>query len=263
MPARFLRVLVAAAAFAVPLPVHSSACHLLLAGPVGPVGMGSCPGVRPGAKYTREDGVDCSMGFVFRGSDRRYYVSSAGHCIPGYEVNNLSPPIGREQKWGPGRGSPVTDNIGEPFGRFAYAVWTDDRDFSLIRLDAAVKPEAGMCYFGGPTSIYTGHSSSYMFFKHFGHGFVFGDTIPARTGFAPDTLDPLWVYSYAATAPGDSGSGAITTDGQALGTIVRIDLVTGQTGITRIDASVAEAEKFMGVKLTLQTAKVEPDLIRL
>jgi len=262
MPFRILRLLAVAAAFLVPLPVHAASlsahrCRTVLAGPVG---TSSCPGVRPGAIYQTEAGDGCSMSFLFRGSDRRYYAASAGHCI--WATSNIGPSAGKEQKWAPGSGLRITDGSGDTVGRFAYGVWTDNRDFALIRVDPDVEVSAAMCYFGGPTSLYTAHSSGTVFLKHFGNGVLLGDTIPARTAFTTDTTDPLWVYAYAAALPGDSGSGVMTENGQAIGTLVQLD-VDGTTGITRLDASVAEAEKFMGIKLKLQTAKLDPDLVHL
>src|SRR5438105_278130 len=105
---RFARLAVAAAAFVVPLPVHAAApssqsCHVVLAAPVG---TSSCPGVRPGAVYSVENGNGCSMSFLFRGSDSRYYAASAGHCI--WATSNLGPTAGKEQAWGPGAGMSVT-----------------------------------------------------------------------------------------------------------------------------------------------------------
>ena len=263
MRIRFLQLAAVAAAFVVPLPAHAASpsphggCRTVLAAPVG---TSSCPGVRPGALYQTDAGDGCSMSFLFRGSDRRYYAASAGHCI--WATSNLGPSAGKEQKWGPGAGMRITDGNGDAVGRFAYGVWTDTRDFSLIRLDPGVESSAAMCYFGGPTSMYTPHSTSGVFIKHFGNGLVFGNTIPARTGYAPNTIDPLWVYAYAAALPGDSGSGVMTENGQAIGTLVQLD-GDGTTGITRLDASIAEAERFMRIKLRLQTAKLDPDVVHL
>jgi hypothetical protein len=76
------------------------------------------------------------------------------------------------------------------------------------------------------------------------------------------TRDQFWVYAYAAGAPGDSGSGVMTTDGRAIGTLVSL-FIDGTTGITRLDESVERAQQYMGITLTLQTAALNPDLIGL
>src|SRR5207302_7569945 len=159
MSLRILRLLAAAAVFVIPFPAHAAApsghgCRTVLAAPVG---TSSCPGVRPGALYQTDAGDGCSMSFLFRGGDRRYYAASAGHCI--WATSNLGPSAGKEQKWRPGAGMRITDGNGDAVGRFAYGIWTNNRDFSLIRLDPGVHPSAAMCYFGGPASMYTAHSS--------------------------------------------------------------------------------------------------------
>jgi len=226
----------------------------------GPVGTSSCPGVRPGAMYFADNGNGCSMSFVFHGSDRHEYVASAGHCI--WADSNLGSPADKEAKWKPGAGMPVSDPSGQRIGRFAYGIWTDERDFSLIRLDSGVQASAAMCYFGGPVSMYTAHSSGIVFLKHFGNGLIYGDTIPARTALARNTLDAHYVYAYAAALPGDSGSAVMTEDGQAIGTLVDLD-GDGTVAMTRLDTSVAEAERYMHVRLSLQRAAMSPDLIHL
>jgi hypothetical protein len=261
---RLLRLLAATAVlFVAAVPAHASSpaalgCKTVLA--AGPVGTTSCPGVRPGALYSADNGNGCSMSFIFRGSDTAYYAASAGHCI--WATSNIGPAAGKEAAWGPGAGMIARDATNQQIGRFAYGIWNDTRDFSLIRLDSSVHATAAMCYFGGPTSMYTAHSGNMVFLKHFGNGLVFGDTIPARTAFAPDTLDPLTLRAYAMALPGDSGSGVMTADGAAIGTLVDLYL-DGTTGITRLDASIAKAEQFMKIRLTLQTAKLDSDVVHL
>jgi hypothetical protein len=72
------------------------------------------------------------------------------------------------------------------------------------------------------------------------------------------------VYAFTASLPGDSGSAVMTADGQALGILVDLSIGTGgTTGITRLDASIAEAERYTGIHFTLQTAALNPDIARL
>ena len=265
MLARLARLIAATAMLGVlAVPAHATVagehgCSSVLA--ALPVGTSSCPGVRPGALYSRSsDGVSCSLSFMFRGSDGRDYAASAGHCI--WAESNVGAAAGREEKWAPGDGMVVQSPEGTQIGRFAYGAWTDDRDFSLIRLEPGVQANAAMCYFGGPTAMYTEHSSSPVFLKHFGNGLLFGDVVPARTAVAEDTSDPLVVYALAGSAPGDSGSGVMTTDGKAIGTLVALDVI-GETIISRLDASIERAEQKTGIRFTLKTAALEPDVVRL
>ena len=255
MKLRFARLL-AATAFLVVAAVPAGAatpspkdCGTVLA--ALPVGTSSCPGVRPGALFFMENGNGCSMSFVFRGSDGRDYVGTGGHCI--WATSNVGPSAKKEARWGPGEGGAVDDPDGRRLGRFAYGVWNDNRDFALIRLDPGVRPNPSMCYFGGPRSMYTEHTGGPVFLKHFGNGMVIGEVVPARTAVAFDTRDQYTVYAYSASTFGDSGSGAMTTDGRAVGTLVTLH-VDGTTGITRLDDSIERAQQFTGLKFTLRTA---------
>jgi hypothetical protein len=111
--------------------------------------------------------------------------------------------------------------------------------------------------------MYTAHETGTIFLKHFGNGDGVSILLPARTAVTTDTTDPLWIWAWSGAVTGDSGSGVMTEDGRAAGTIDTLGLAIGfgggTTGISRLDASIAEAEKFTGIKFTLQTAKLEPD----
>jgi hypothetical protein len=263
----FIAAAPARSATAAPAP----GCHGMLLSTVLPIGNASCGGVSPGASYSASNGNNCSMNFVFLGGDHRYYIGTAGHCL--WAQSNFDSPPNKEQNWRPGDGLAVTDFNGDQVGRFAYGVWTGNRDFALIRLNAGVKPQAAMCYFGGPVGMYKEHSSGPVYLKQFGDGFVFGDVTPARTEVAPNTNDKFFVYAYGASAPGDSGSAVMTSDGKAVGTLVEEitgfslgdgDLLVGSwIGITRLDTSIARAQQVLRTTLKLQTAPLNQDIIRL
>lgn len=55
----------------------------------------------------------CTMAFLFKGSDRRTYIATAGHC----------PLIGKqgERVWKGLRGPTATDSAGSLIGNFVYA----------------------------------------------------------------------------------------------------------------------------------------------
>ena len=57
---------------------------------------------------------DCTLGFLFTGSDRRRYAATAGHCGAANGV---------EMSWGPtAKGPAVSDANGRLVGRFAYVI---------------------------------------------------------------------------------------------------------------------------------------------
>src|SRR5437016_13628202 len=123
-------------------------CTLIPVPAAAPFGTGTCPGVRPGA-IVRSDVGQCTLNFLFLGSDAARYIGTAGHCILG--TSPFGGDVG-EMAWAPGTGPGALDAGGNRIGEFAYAILQDPKDFSLIRLDAQVQASAGMCHFGGPTA---------------------------------------------------------------------------------------------------------------
>jgi hypothetical protein len=225
-----------------------------------PVGIGSCPGVRPGA-IVRSDAGQCTFNFLFTGSDGRRYIGTAGHCILG------DSPIGGdvgEQSWAPGTGPVARDAQNQRIGEFAYAILQDPKDFALIRLDDAVAASPQMCHFGGPTGINSDQPSSPVVLNHFGNGIGVGTALPARSAVAIGMPDPDHVYAEGVVVPGDSGSGIQSADGRAVGVIVTVGLHlagfgtdgvdAGTMGVTRLAPQVARAQQVLGISLTLQTA---------
>src|SRR5437660_12313418 len=57
-------------------------CTLIPVPAAAPIGTGTCPGVRPGA-IVRSDVGQCTLNFLFLGSDGSSYIGTACHCILG------------------------------------------------------------------------------------------------------------------------------------------------------------------------------------
>ncbi|HVF54440.1 MAG TPA: trypsin-like serine protease [Actinomycetota bacterium] len=216
-----------------------------------PVGIGPCPGVRPGALVQSEKGY-CTFNFLFTGSDGHRYMGTAGHCILG--DSQFVEEIG-EETWAPGSGPVAMDGDGNRIGEFAYAILFTPKDFALIRLDPGVEADPQMCHFGGPTGTNVATSGSGLI-HHRGNGLIIGDVLPARTSLAMSYSNPDTVYANGAALPGDSGGGVISPDGKAVGALVSIGVGggTGVIGITRLAPQVAQAQQVLGITLTLQTA---------
>jgi hypothetical protein len=225
-----------------------------------PVGIGSCPGVRPGAIVESDTG-QCSFNFLFLGSDGDAFIGTAGHCILGES------PVGGdvgETSWAPGTGPEARDAGGARIGEFAYAILQDPKDFALIRLDAGVAASPQMCHFGGPTGVNSDLVSGAVVLHHYGNGVAIGSVLPARTGVAIGMPDPDHVFAQAIALPGDSGSGIISDDGRAVGVVVTVGVHTGGigtggvdagiVGITRLAPQVERAEEVLGIGLALQLA---------
>lgn len=228
-------------------------------------GTETCPGVRPGATVLTDVG-QCTLNFLFQGSDGRRYIGTAGHCILG------SSPIGGdagEKSWAAGTGPAARDSGGNRIGEFAYAILQDPKDFSLIRLDPQAQASAGMCHFGGPTAINDDRPglTQPVVLEWFGNGIVAGSTVPARSAIAAGMPSPDHVFAQGAATPGDSGSGVISSDGRAVGALVTVGVHAGSigltggdaglVGITRLSPQVERAQQVLGTNLVLQSAPMQ------
>lgn len=247
--------------------VDPGACEVELAltldEDASPIGLGPCPGVRPGAyvQTRSEDGSSgCSFNFVFDGYrndgvervlDGRY-IGTAGHCA----VDE-----GDEVSWAPGDGPTAHDSEGELVGHYVYAINDGNRDIALIKLLPDVESNPQMCHFGGPTDLNNDITTSSVELQHFGQGLVLGDTIPGRTAVAERMGSPDNVHAMGAAIFGDSGSGVISADGRAVGVVVTIGVHsgnqagTGFVGITRLAPQLELATAATGVEFELVTAE--------
>src|SRR6267378_6503611 len=83
-------------------------CALIPVPAAAPLGTGTCPGVRPGA-IVRSDVGQCTLNFLFEGSDGSRYIGTAGHCILG--TSPIGGDVG-EMSWAPGTGPVARDADG-------------------------------------------------------------------------------------------------------------------------------------------------------
>ena len=224
-----------------------------------PVGVGTCPGVRPGGELNTEIGI-CTMNFLFETPGRERFIGTAGHCILGE-----SPIAGNagEKTWAKGEGPVAKDGSGQRIGEFAYAILQDPKDFALIRLDPGVQANPEMCNYGGPTGINSDVSDGPKVLQYFGNGVAIGSALPARSAVAMGFPNADHVYGVGVALPGDSGSAVITDDGLAVGVLVTTGIHGlgfdengvdfGTIGITRIVPQVNRAQEALGIKLTMVT----------
>jgi hypothetical protein len=226
-----------------------------------PVGVGTCPGVRPGAEVQTEIGL-CTLNFLFEAPDHQRFIGTAGHCILG------SGPVADnagEKTWPKGGGPVAKDSTGHRIGEFAYAILQEPKDFSLIRLDPGVEASPEMCDFGGPTGINDDINGQPKVLEYWGNGVGIGSTVPARSAVAVGFPNADHVYAAGLALPGDSGSAVISDDGRAVGVLVTTGvhgfgydengLDFGTMGITRLAPQMAQASKVLGTQLSLVTAK--------
>src|SRR2546429_937676 len=226
-------------------------CTLIPVPAAAPFGTGTCPGVRPGA-IVRSDVGQCTLNFLFQGSDGSRYIGTAGHCILG--TSPFGGDVG-EMAWDPGTGPAASDADGNRIGEFAYAILQDPKDFSLIRLDPFVEASAAMCHFGGPTAVNDDRPGLFepVVLNWFGNGVGVGLVLPARSAVAMGMPSPDHVFADGAAAPGDSGSGVISSDGRAVGV-----LVTGGGHTASIGSDGLDAGRIGRNGLTPQVRRAQP-----
>src|SRR5687767_9451342 len=225
-----------------------------------PVGVGTCPGVRPGGEL-RSDIGQCTLNFLFKTPEGERYIGTAGHCILG--EGPVADSAG-EKMWPKGQGPAATSPDGKRFGEFAYAVLQDPKDFALIRLDPGVEASPEMCNYGGPTGINDDISDGPKVLQYFGNGVGIGSAVPARSAVSIGFPNADHVYAAGLALPGDSGSAVITDDGRAVGVLVTSGLHGlgfdengvdfGTMGITRITPQINRASDALGLKFTMVTA---------
>jgi hypothetical protein len=256
-----------ATATATPFTLGGAPCKLIGVPAAGaakegtkPVGIGTCPGVRPGGEVQTEQGL-CTLNFLFVTPAGERFIGTAGHCIlgEGPVADNAG-----EKTWAKGTGPAAKDAGGTRFGEFAYAVLQDPKDFALIRLDPDVDASPEMCNYGGPTGINDEISDGPKVLEYFGNGVGIGSTVPARSAVALGFPNADHVYAAGLALPGDSGSAVITDDGRAVGVLVTTGIHGlgfdengvdfGTMGITRITPQINRASEALGLQFTMVTA---------
>ena len=226
--------------------------------PVIELGLGSCPGLRPGARVVTDNG-SCTLNFLFRGSDGERYMGTAGHCI----LSTV--PIGQnigEESYAPGDGPEARDADGRRIGEFAYAIQDAVKDFGLVRLDDDVDASSQVAQFGGPTGVNNEITTEPMQLSLFGNPLGIGGPLASgRTLLALGGLpDPDLVRATGVSVQGDSGGPVLDEQGRAVGVLVgvgtpsAVGLAPDLLLITRLSPQVRQAERAMEVDLILQTA---------
>lgn len=215
--------------------------------------------VRPGQLYEIEgnEGAGCTLGFLFEspattaGGQPTRWAMTAGHC-----TGQVAPAT----TWPAGKGPDAKfyGPEGVRFGEFRYALYGGYRvlDVALIELDPWVVAEPSVCYWGGPTALYTTRHDAEEQLAFFGNS----NQVEPRTLYGvnleDDEIDHVGVAST-----GDSGGPLLTMSGEAAGIYTFVgagmdstkkDAFNGTS--LRVDALVEKLESSTGLELRLLTA---------
>ncbi len=242
---------------------EGQSCRLISTAAASPgalVGGDTCGGVRPGAPVLTPVG-QCTLNFLWRGSDGHDYIGTAGHCL-------LEGSSRTQAVFAPGDGPSARDAAGHRIGEFAYAVLDPVGDFALIRLDPDVEASPEICRFGGPTGMDVGPIGPLTPLHHVGRGTLTGGLVPARTQLAVEGGDIRVVTGLGVASAGDSGSPLVDLAGRAVGVVVATgpSLPLAPTGLfvfsMRIAPEMGRAAKAMDVAFDLVTAPLAPAVLQ-
>ncbi|HEY1133658.1 MAG TPA: hypothetical protein VGE77_03720 [Nocardioides sp.] len=208
----------------------------------------STASIHPGVQMYTEGG-QCTGNFVFTDAAGSTYVGYAAHCAgtggatdtDGCEAG--SQPIGTRVDFVEG-GSPLAEGTRVGGGTLAYSSWiamdeageTDANtcaynDFALVKVDATdvddVNPSVP--FFGGPVGLSTAGTSPGSTVYSFGNSSLRGgiEVLSPKVGLSLGEAGGGWshsVYTLTPGVPGDSGSGFLDADGNALGTLSTLAL---------------------------------------
>ncbi len=206
--------------------------------------------ITPGVQmYT--DGAQCTANFVFDDASGNTYVGYAAHCAglgQATDTNGCqadSVPLGTKVTFNRG-GSLLSSGTEVGTGRLVYTSWrtmhdlgTTDantcayNDFALVQVDAkdTGKVNPSIPFFGGPTGIDTDGTAAGDQVYSYGNSSLRAGLSPLSPKFGislgDSAADGGWTHPlYTATpgVPGDSGSGFVSADGKAIGTLSTLGL---------------------------------------
>ncbi|GAB6985776.1 hypothetical protein [Nocardioides pyridinolyticus] len=232
--------------------------------------------IHPGTMmYTK--GAQCTANFVFTDAAGRVYVGYAAHCAgkgAATDTDGCSTDSLR-------LGTPVTFREGGSLadggtrvgrGRLAYSSWLTMKevgtrnanacaynDLALVRVRAADvgKVNPSVPFWGGPTGIDTDGTAAGDRVWTYGNSSLRAGLEPLspHTGFSLGDIDADggWshpVYTVSPGVPGDSGSGFLSDDGLAIGTLSTLGLapLPASNYIGDLARELAFARQHSGIK---------------
>ncbi len=199
-------------------------------------------------------GGGCTSNFLFRGSNGRTYIGTAGHCT----LTRTNVDGDRGEIFDRYLGARVQDGAGREIGRVEYAIQQGDFDFALIRLRERVSYDTALPHWGKVTGINSERSTAPIELRWVGRATGLGDILFARSGYAFGMPNPNTVTAFGLIAPGDSGGPVVDRAGKAIGVNVAFGVSAGSSAgdygvqiITRLAPQLDRAAKKTGQTFTL------------
>ena len=218
-------------------------------------------------------GAQCTSNFVFTDAAGNVYVGYAAHCAGTGEQTDTdgcltaSLPLGTPVTFREG-GSLVSEGTRLGGGTLAYSSWrtmaasgeTDANtcaynDFALVKVDAADvgKVNPTVPFFGGPTGLGSGTSAGDAVYTYGNSSLRAGvSALSPKVGASLGDSGGGWstsLYTVTPGVPGDSGSGFLDADGQALGVLSTLALapLPASNGVGNLRKELTYGQQHSGI----------------
>jgi hypothetical protein len=232
----------------------------------------SSASIHPGVQmYT--NGAQCTGNFVFTDGAADVYVGYAAHCAGLGEATDTngceaaSLPLGTKVEFVEG-GSLVTSGQTVGTGTLAYSSWltmqkngTQDsdtcayNDFALVKVDPGYTGDVNpsVPFWGGPTAVDTDGTTAGEDVFSFGNSSLRAgvEALSPKQGASLGS-NGGWthpVYTVTPGVPGDSGSGFLDADGEAIGTLSTLALapLPASNGVGDLSRELSYAQANSGI----------------
>jgi hypothetical protein len=229
--------------------------------------------IHPGVQmYT--DGAQCTGNFVFTDSAANVYVGYAAHCAGtggATETNGCdsgSLPLGTKVDFVEG-GSLVSAGETVGTGTLVYSSWLamqdagtadanacDYNDFALVQVDQQYLDQVNpsVPFWGGPVGLNTDGTAAGETVYSYGNSSLRGgvEELSPKQGTSLGTTADGWshpVYTVTPGVPGDSGSGFLDDEGNALGTLSTLAIapLAGSNGVGDLNHELEFAQANSGI----------------
>ncbi|MFJ9392808.1 hypothetical protein ACIRON_28585 [Nocardioides sp. NPDC101246] len=229
--------------------------------------------ITPGVQmYTK--GAQCTANFVYTDSAANVYVGYAAHCAGLGEATDTngcaakSLPVGTPVTFNEG-GSLLTEGTVIGKGTLAYSSWvtmqqrgtTDENtcaynDLALVKVSSGDKGKVNpsVPIWGGPTGIDTDGTAAGDRVYSYGNSSVRADLdlLSPKIGLSLGDSGTRWshpLYNLTPGIPGDSGSGFLSSEGKAVGTLSTLGLLPlpGSNNIGDLDLELEYAQATSGI----------------
>ncbi|MFD7073049.1 hypothetical protein ACFV9G_02465 [Nocardioides sp. NPDC059952] len=229
--------------------------------------------ITPGVQmYTK--GAQCTANFVYTDSAANVYVGYAAHCAGLGEATDTngcaakSLPLGTPVTFNEG-GSLLTEGTVIGKGTLAYSSWvtmqqrgtTDENtcaynDLALVKVSSGDKGKVNpsVPIWGGPTGIDTDGTAAGDRVYSYGNSSVRADLdlLSPKIGLSLGDSGTRWshpLYNLTPGIPGDSGSGFLSSEGKAVGTLSTLGLLPlpGSNNIGDLDLELEYAQATSGI----------------